>query len=495
MTIPLDDIVDVEVSISAGISRTREFRTLFITNDANVLDGTGSGKIKSYDSASDLESDYSQDVKDAAAAYFGQNRFPNELVIGRWLSATATSVLTGGAPGTVTALAATNDGSFRFAGADITGADLSSSGDYAAIATVVQTRLRTGTGLSAVTVTYDAVNSRFVVTAPATVSASYFTAHSGGTGTDIASLLGLTQAAGANLVLGGAQETLTQALNAIHNIDADLYCVVLANDWANDLATQSLAISWAGANQAIAITDVSGNEVLVANEAASDGARIAALKSNASIVTWTNTLDYKSMSVAGQICSRNLDSPRSAYTLKFKSLMGRTADTITSAQKRELDRKQINVYANYQGNRSFYGEGYVTGPYTWIDIPVYATWFSERMQNDILAYLSGAATKIPQTNEGLNGLLAEMDAVCFAAVNNGGVAPGHLTARQRQEIISTTGDDGFDGELTSGFLNFVSPLSSQTQAQRESRVAPPAYSWIKLSGAMHSAVIGVRVEQ
>ena len=498
MTIPIDTIVDVEVSVSAGISRSREFKTLLVTNNGDVLSGVGNDKSRSYDAASDLEAAYPQTIRDAANAYFNQTNYPNSLIVGRWVDTTVNGVLRGAAPAAATVLDDASDGSFRFANTNFDAVDFRSQDTYAKVATTIQTTIRdVGGALAGVSVTYDATAGRFEVSFPPNVAGTYFSTSTGTVGTDVTSNLGLTEAQdpnGENLILGAPEETFDAAMSAIENVSSDFYCVVM-HDWANDVAANSAAIQWAGANKAVCLTDVSGDNVLVANEATSAAAQIAAVRSNASVVTWSNTLDHKSMSVAGQICSRNLDAPRSAYTLKFKSLGGRTADTITSSQYSELKRKQINAFATYQGNRAFYGEGYVTGNYQWLDITVYATWFADRMQQDIMAYISGAGTKVPQTSEGVNGLLAEMDSVCIAAVNNGGVGPGELSARQAAEIRSSTEDDEFDGELTSGYFNYVAPLSEQTQAQRESRVAPPAYSWIKLTGAMHSAVIGARVEQ
>ena len=457
-----------------------------------MLDGVGSGRIKSYDAASDLESGYVDDVTDAAGAYFAQDRYPNALSVARWVDADTNSELLGGAPAALATLTAITDGSFSFAGEDFDGLDLSAATDLEGVATALQAEIRTAAGnFATATATYSATDSRFEVSLDPAETPTFFGANSGGTGTDISANLGLTEATGADLILGSAAQSLTDALNAIRQVDNDFFVVVLSNDHANEVSVQSELITWAAANSGLAITDVSGDAALVANETTSNAAQIAARASNASIVNWSNTLDYKSMSVAGFICSRDLDQPRSAYTLKFKQLSGRTADTLTTAQLNELDRKNINAYVRYQGSRSWYVEGKVTGNYTWIDIPVYATWLSERMQADIVNYITSPDTKIAQTNEGIVGLLGEMDAVCIAAVNNGGVAPGKLTARQRQEIISITGLDDFDGELTSGFLNYISPLSSQ----REGRSSPPAYSWVKLSGAIHDAVIGVRVEQ
>ena len=495
MTLPVDQIVDVSVSISAGLARGREFTALLVTNNGDVLSGMGADKSRTYDNASDLEAAYPQTIRDAANAYFAQDNYPNSLTVGRWVETTVNGVLRGAAPAAASVLDDPSDGSFRFANTNFDSIDFRSQDTYAKVATTLQTTIRSAGGaLAQVSVTYDATAGRFEISFPPNVAGTYFSTSTGTVGTDVSANLGLTEAQdpnGENLILGAPEETFDAAMSAINS---GAYCVVM-HDWANDVAANTSAIQWAGANKAICLTDVSGENALVADETTSTTAQLAALRSNASIVTWSNTLDYKSMSVAGQICSRNLDAPRSSYTLKFKQLSGRTPDNLNTAQYNELKRKQVNAYANYAGGRSFYGEGYVTGAYQWIDIPVYATWFSEKMQEDILAYISGAGTKIPQTNEGVNGLLGEMNAVCYAAINNGGVAPGEVSARQRAEIRTTTGDDEFDGHLNAGFLNYISPLALQTQADREGREAPPAYCWLKLSGAMHRAVIGVRVEQ
>ena len=78
----------------------------------------------------------------AAADWFGFDPYPQGLYIGRWARETVATSLTGGAPGSVAAIAVAN-ATFRAGGGDAT-VDLSGESTYAGIASAVQAELRQG---------------------------------------------------------------------------------------------------------------------------------------------------------------------------------------------------------------------------------------------------------------------------------------------------------------------------------------------------------------
>jgi len=115
-------------------------------------------------------------------------------------------------------------------------------------------------------------------------------------------------------------------------------------------------------------------------------------------------------------------------------------------------------------------------------------WLQNDLQTDVYNLLYTSPTKIPQTDAGINNILARISSRLEQAVANGLVAPGVWTGPAIGALNS--GDT-----LSKGYYVYAPPIATQSQADREARKAPVIQCAIKLAGAVHMADIIVNVNR
>ena len=164
MPLSLQDIVDVDITITSTIPLgTEHGRVLLLTRDPD-LDGTGSGKSKSYATLRALEMDFdptSQAFIAARDTYFRQDPFPQPLTVGRWVESAQDPQFIGTAPDTISTITAIVSGSLTFQGFTAATIDFSLATSYADVGTTIQAAMR---------VAGPAQNARLTGTAPDTLA-------------------------------------------------------------------------------------------------------------------------------------------------------------------------------------------------------------------------------------------------------------------------------------------------------------------------------------
>lgn len=187
----------------------------------------------------------------------------------------------------------------------------------------------------------------------------------------------------------------------------------------------------------------------------------------------------------GRAFSVNFNANRSTITLMWKQMPGIIAEELTETQALTLKNKRVNVYAAYENDTAIYQYGTMSGD-AYFDEIHGLDWFKDSLQNAEYNLLYQSATKIPQTDAGMNQIVTTAAGVCEEAVNNGLVAPGRWNA------------DGFGqlqrgDTLPKGYYIYAPPMALQNQAIRETRVAPPMQIALKLAGAIHEidAIVSV----
>lgn len=117
--------------------------------------------------------------------------------------------------------------------------------------------------------------------------------------------------------------------------------------------------------------------------------------------------------------------------------------------------------------------------------------FSLNLQIAGFNYLASATTKIPQTENGIDGLKGAYRAVCEQFVSNQYLAPGvwnsSTTFGNQQDLISNV--EQF------GYYIYSSPIATQLQVDRVARKAPLIQIAAKEAGAVNSSTVIVVVNQ
>lgn len=186
--------------------------------------------------------------------------------------------------------------------------------------------------------------------------------------------------------------------------------------------------------------------------------------------------------------SVNFNGANTTTTQNLKTLSGVAADTgITPTILGYAQTVGADVYPSWQGTPGIYS----TGANGFFDAVYNGQWYVGAIQVAVFNYLAQTATKIPQTESGMDGLKGACRNVSQQAVTNGYVAPGTWT-------LSTTfgNQQNFLNNISQyGYYIYSIPISQQTQTARTARQAPLVQIALKAAGAIQSVDIIVYINQ
>lgn len=106
-------------------------------------------------------------------------------------------------------------------------------------------------------------------------------------------------------------------------------------------------------------------------------------------------------------------------------------------------------------------------------------------------YLAGATTKVPQTENGMDGLKGAYRTVCNQFVSNGYLAPGAWNSA----VSFGNQADLLSNVAQFGYYIYSSPIATQLQSERITRAAPLVQIAAKEAGAINSSTVVVFVNQ
>lgn len=191
-------------------------------------------------------------------------------------------------------------------------------------------------------------------------------------------------------------------------------------------------------------------------------------------------------SYAGRALSVNFSGSRTTLSMNLKDLSGVQPDpSMTQSIYNKAKLAGADIYASIQGvpkvlsfgANKFFDQVYNLG------------WFVGALEVAGFNYLAQTATKVPQTEQGMDGLKGAYRDVCQQASDNLYVAPGRWTSP------TTFGNqqDLLDNVAQLGYYIYSAPIASQLQVDREARVAPLVQIAIKEAGAIHSSSVLIYV--
>ena len=189
-----------------------------------------------------------------------------------------------------------------------------------------------------------------------------------------------------------------------------------------------------------------------------------------------------------RLLSVDFDGVGTAITMHGKPLTTITPDqTVGDTQLALAQTAGIDVYVSIGTPMVF-----CSGANTWADQVYNTDWFAQALQVAGFNYLIPIGTKIPQTDPGIQGLAGAYRTVCKQAVANGVLAPvawsGAVPAGFPQDL--------FLANIASvGFYVYAPAVSTQTQAARAARKAPPIQIAAKFAGAVQSSNVLVQLQQ
>lgn len=488
--LPVSRLIDVNVNLTPQAAQYANVESLAIIGSTDVINVDE--RIRSYGSLEEVGADFSTTDPEylAAELFFAQNPQPTQLYIARWAEADTAGLNIGGVlTSTQQAIAtwqAISDGAFKITidgGVEqsLTALDFSADANLNAVATTIN-----GT-LSGASIAWD--GKKFTVTSGTVgVGSAVSFAAAGASGTDISAMLKLTSATGATLVDGIDAETPVECVTFLTQLTTPIYAFMFAvaslltNDQYQAVAQH---IEATATPHLFGLTTNDPNALLSANTT-DIGSVLKALSLNRTCYQFSNNL-YAIASLFGRMFTVDFAQQNSTITAAYKVEPDVTPAIFTSAQADSLNAKNYIYYATFDNNTSIIVNGTMASGLFFDDVQG-ADWLANRIQTDLYNLLYTTATKIPQTDAGVNQLINQVQASCQAGVNNGLIGPG------------TWGYQGFgqlkSGDfLPSGYYAYAPTVASQSTADRQARKSPPIQVACIFAGAIQSVVVTVNVQR
>lgn len=198
-----------------------------------------------------------------------------------------------------------------------------------------------------------------------------------------------------------------------------------------------------------------------------------------------DALDF-SAGYAARGMSINFSGFNTAHTMHLKTISGIVGDTgMSQTLLTACGNAGVDFYGDFGVPRVFTSGAnqYFDQIYTRLALKV-------KLQIAGFNFLATTNTKIPQTEQGMNGLKGAYRKVCKAFVENGVFAPGTWTS-------STTfgnPEDHIRNINDQGYYIYSTAIADQSITDRNARVAPSIYIACKDAGAIHSSDVTVYVE-
>lgn len=487
--LPVSNIVNVTVSMAARAAQSRNYGALLVVGASDVIDAHE--RMRVYSGISGVAADFGVDAPEykAASLYYQQTPQPVDLYIGRWVKTEAAAKLRG-AILTANQQAMSNftvvtDGAMSIVldGKEslITEIDLSAETNLNGVAGRIQD------ALAGSTVEWDATSGRFSVRSITTGAGSAVGyADAAPEGTDISSLLGLTESAGATPIAGQASETIEQCVSALSSHSTDWYGLVIADTGLSD--EDVLAV--AAVIEADGVSRIYGHTTQATSALDADVttdilSQLKAAKYARTFGHYSSASPYAAASLFGRAFTVNFNGNNTTITLKFKQEPGIVAETLTQSQANALQGKNANVFVNYNNDTAIIQEGVMSNG-DFIDERHGLDWLQNYVQTNLYNLLYTSTTKIPQTDAGVTRLLSNVEQSMNQAVTNGLVAPGIWNGGEIGQL--SAGDT-----LTKGYYVYAPAVATQAQSDREARKAPVIQVACKLAGAVHFADVEINV--
>lgn len=288
-------------------------------------------------------------------------------------------------------------------------------------------------------------------------------------------------------------ETPQAAVVACRTSNSDWYaCAVHPATALTDVQNVAIANAVQSLNNAMFVFITNDENCLVP-----DGSSVSNIFKTLGAATSTRSIGFyvdstqgdaanTDVAVLGLISGLNSTTANSAYTLAFKSLVNVPTSVIDTNQYTNLISYNGNAYVNIQNKFNFIMQG-KTPSGRYYDEVFAIDVLTDLINTNVMNLLS-SSRMVPQTNNGVAMIVAQVEQACDELVVMGYCSPGIW--RGPNVLDLSTGD-----AVPNGYVVMAQSVEGQSDADRENRIAPTIYACVKLSGAVQYAKITVYVNR
>lgn len=188
----------------------------------------------------------------------------------------------------------------------------------------------------------------------------------------------------------------------------------------------------------------------------------------------------------GRAFSTNFDGSNTTQTMHLKPLTTIQPDpTMTQTILNKALAAGADTYPSIQGVPCVF----CSGENSFFDQVYNLQWFVGALQVAGFNYLAQSATKVPQTENGMDGLKGAYRRVCERGITNQYMAPGSWNSP------TTFGNqvDLLANVLQFGYYIYSQPVNQQSQTSRAARQAPLVQIAVKEAGAVQKSNVIIYV--
>lgn len=177
----------------------------------------------------------------------------------------------------------------------------------------------------------------------------------------------------------------------------------------------------------------------------------------------------------------NFNAQNSCMTMNLKDLAGIDVDTgISQSVYNDCKSLGVDCYCGIEGLPKVISNAPSGGLY--FDQLLNRMWFRQTARVQYFNTLAGTATKIPQTEAGMNSVKNALRQLCDLAVYNGMLAAGRWNGADK-----FGNEEDFMRNISDfGYYIYSRPIAEQLQTDRVARKAPVIQIAGKEAGAIHS---------
>jgi hypothetical protein len=489
MAIPASHIVKVLPRVIAGGSADLELNGLLLTDNPLI---SASTMVLEFPSAAAVGVYFGVASAEYAAAdvYFTgyANKFtaPKAFFVARRVAADVPAWLRGGRVSRPLAqLKAVTDGalvlSIDSTAVSVSGVSFASANSHSDVALLLQTALaaqKAGT-----TVAYSSLTGAFTITSPTAGELSEVAdAAAPGSGTDLSSLLNLTESAGAVHSEGMNTLSIEEQMRKIRAKTENWVSFTTA--WEADAEETLEWADWASRNYGWLYVAYTTNAATALADSTADPA--SALK-NAGLEHTTivyGSLEY-AVFIMGVVAYIAWQRVNGTITAAFKRQPGLAPWVGDEGTASILEGKNCNYFGNFATRNAEFAFLYPgclsASDYGYIDPYVNSVWLNNRLQVALMDGISSAG-RVPYNTRGYTMIAAWLMDPVNAARNNAAIEPGvTLSERQRSEVMNEAGLDISQELWTQGY--YIQVLDPGAEARRR-RDSPIISLWYTYGGAV-----------
>lgn len=477
MSLLASRVVQMTPRVISGGANDLETNGLLLTQSALLPAGQPAMAFSSAAAVSALFGPEAEETLFAQQYFLGVNNqqaAPSALVIGRRISEAAAAWIRGAEISTtLTALKAISDGSLTItvdgSVQNVSSIDLSGASSLSDVAQTV------ATAITGVTGTYDSNTNTFTFTSSTTgaeSTISYATAGTGGT--DLSSLLGLTQAAGAVLSQGAAAMTEAQNLGAICAVTQNW--VGFTTLWEAELEEIQAYAAWADTYDDYVYFPWSNDPNLESTLTASSSP-LAQIVNQYDVVAPIYCADWH-LSAMAMACGASIAWTRTQgmKTWFAKSASGISPNVTDESVADALEANRINFLGQYATRNSqfqFFNRGTLSSStYGFVDVLYGSIYLRSAIQTSCMNGFKNL-NRVPYNARGEALICAWCQDPINRCLENGVIDTGlELNASQQAQIMQEAGEYGTTAVQAITSKGYWLKVSMPDAATRADRGAP-----------------------